>query len=162
MVDPGESSPILVDTDGDGTPDLVEVIAGSDPNDPSVNIPPGDFYFVLPYQGPGANCDLDFTTTVKQADVFISMDTTGSFGEEIAAIQAALESEIVPGIAAVVPNSAFGVGRFEDMPHEPFGCPGDRPYELIQAITTDVPTIVAALGLLPPANCGLEIGRAHV
>ena len=90
MVDPGESSPAAEDTDGDGTPDLVEVVAGSDPSDPAVTIPEGDFYFVLPYQGPKGEGDLDFTTTVKQADVFFSMDTTGSFGEEIAECQAAL------------------------------------------------------------------------
>jgi hypothetical protein len=156
IVDPGESSPVSADTDGDGTPDLVEVIAGSDPNDPTMNIPAGDFYFVLPYQGPGQNGPLDFTTGVKQADIFISMDTTGSFGEEIDALQSALETTIVPGIAAVIPNAAFGVGRFEDMPHQPFGCPGDTPYELLQPMTTDIPSIVAALALLPPANCGLD------
>ncbi len=156
VVDPGESSPTSSDTDGDGTPDLVEVIAGSDPNDPTVNIPAGDFYFVLPYEGPGASGDLDFTTGLQRADVFISMDTTGSFGQEIDALQASLNS-IVPGIASVIPSTAFGVGRFEDMPHDPFGCPGDKPYELVQAVTEDVSAVAAAIGLLPPANCGLDV-----
>lgn len=157
VVDPGESSPLSADTDGDGTPDLVEVVAGSDPSDPTVTIPPGDFYFVLPYQGPGASGTLDFTTSVQKADVFFSIDTTGSFGEEIAAIQSTLEQTIVPGIAAVVPDAAFGVGRFEDLPLAPFGLPGDHPYELLQPMTTDIPTVAAGLALLPPAAGGLDV-----
>lgn len=156
VVDPGESSPLLGDTDGDGTPDLIERVAGSDPNDPSVTIPPGDFYFVLPYQGPGKDGPLDFTTTVKQADVFFSIDTTGSFGQEIAAIQSSLEQTIVPGVTAVIPNAAFGVGRFEDLPIEPFGLASDRPFELLQPITTNVSLISAGLALLPPAAGGLD------
>jgi hypothetical protein len=156
VVDPGESSPLASDTDDDGTPDLVESIAGSDPNDATENIPAGDFYFVLPYQGPEAKGALDFTTTVKQADVFVSMDTTGSFGEEIAALQEALQATVVPGIQAVIPDAAFGVGRFEDFPLAPFGCAGDRPYELLRAMTTDVASVSAAIDLLPPASCGLD------
>ncbi len=157
MVDPGESSPTSADTDADGTPDIVEVIAGSDPNDPSVSIPPGDFYFVLPYLGDEKSGQLDFTTNVRQADVFFSVDTTGSFGEEIAAIQAALDQTIVTGVRAVIPDAAFGVGRFEDMPLAPFGLPGDKPYELLQPITTDVAQISAGLALLPPAAGGLDV-----
>lgn len=160
IVDPGESDPTKADTDGDGTPDLVEVIAGSDPADPNETIPDGDFYFVLPHQGPGANGTLDFSTQVKKADVFFSMDTTGSFGEEIAAVQDALEQIIVPGIAAVVPDAAFGVGRFEDMPIEPFGLPGDKPYQLLQELTTDITKVTAGLALLPPAAGGLDTPEA--
>ncbi len=160
ILDPGESSPVRVDTDGDGTPDLVETVAGSDPNDPNENIPDGDFYFVLPFMGPGDGGELDFATTVQQADIFFSVDTTGSFGQEITAIQSALESTIVPGVTAVIPNAAFGVGRFEDLPLEPFGLPGDLPYESIQTITTLVSDIVAALGQLAPATGGLDIPEA--
>lgn len=162
VVDPGESSPALGDTDGDGTPDLVEVVAGSDPNDPAVTIPKGDFYFVLPYMGDPGDGDLDFTTTVKEADIFFSVDTTGSFGEEIAEIQAALEQTIVPGVGAVITDPAFGVGRFEDMPVQPFGLPGDKPFELLQPITTDVNVVKAGLALLPPANGGLDTPESGV
>ncbi len=155
-VDAGESSPTSGDTDDDGIPDLVEVLGDGDPSDPDVGIPTGDFYFVLPYQGPGADGPLDFTTTVRSADVFFSVDTTGSFNEEIAAIRASLEETIVPGIADVIPDVAFGVGRFEDLPHEPFGLPGDKPFELLQPITTDIDAVGEGLALLPPASGGLD------
>ncbi len=134
----------------------MEVVAGSDPSDPAVTIPEGDFYFVLPYEGPGAKGTLDFTTSVRRADVFFSMDTTGSFGEEIAEIQAALDQTIVPGISAIIDDTAFGVGRFEDMPVEPFGLPGDKPFELLQPITTDSLLVAAGLAALPPASGGLD------
>lgn len=160
VVDGGESSPTSTDTDGDGTPDLVEVVAGSDPGDPGSNIPPGDFYFVLPYQGPGATGRLDFSTSIKQADIFFSVDTTGSFGEEIAAIQATIENTIIPGVAAVIPNAAFGVGRFEDFPLAPFGLAGDRAFALLQPVTTTTADVVAGLAALGPASGGLDTPEA--
>ena len=160
VVDPGESSSTDADSDGDGTPDIVEWIAGSDPNDPTETIPEGDFYFVLPFQGPGDNGDLDFSTSVKQADVFFSMDTTGSFGDEIAAVQAALDQEIVPQISAQITDVAFGVGRFEDMPLDPYGLAGNKPYELLQPITLDITAVGAGLAALAPANGGLDTPEA--
>jgi hypothetical protein len=153
---PGDPGLAPADTDGDGTPDLIERVAGSDPNDASVTIPAGDFYFVLPYLGPRDSGQIDFTTSVKKADVFISMDTTGSFGEEIDAIQSALVQTIVPGIRNVIADAAFGVGRFEDMPHAPFGLEGDRPFELLQAVTTDIGRVTAGLALLRPTGGGLD------
>ncbi len=156
IVDAGESSPTSTDTDGDGTPDLVEVVAGSDPNNPGSNIPPGDFYFVLPYLGPGQSGPLDFSTTIKQADIFFSVDTTGSFGEEIAAIQNTIQNTIIPGVAAVIPNAAFGVGRFEDFPLAPFGLAGDRAFALLQPVTTTTAAVVAGLAALAPASGGLD------
>lgn len=157
VLDAGESSSVSEDTDGDGTPDLVETVAGSNPNDPSENIPDGDFYFILPYMGPGDGGPLDFATSVKQADIFFSVDTTGSFGEEIATIQASLEGTIVPGVSAVIPDAAFGVGRFEDLPLDPFGLPGDLPFESLQTVTTTVADIVTALAALGPATGGLDV-----
>lgn len=156
VVDAGESSPVNGDTDGDGTPDLVELVAGSDPNNPGSNIPPGDFYFVLPFQGPGGQGVLDFSTTVRQADVYFSVDTTGSFQQEIDAIRTSLETTIVPGVTAVIPDAAFGVGRFEDFPIAPHGLPGDKPFQLLQPITTNVTDVSTGLAALAPASGGLD------
>lgn len=155
-----ESDRLSADGDGDGIPDLVESVAGSDPSDPASGIPSDDFYFVLPYEGPAQEGVLDFSTTLRQADVFFSVDTTGSFGEEIAAIQEAIGTTIVPGVRDVIEDPAFGVGRFEDFPIEPFGLPSDLPFELLQPITTSVKKISAGVDLLPPAGGGLDTPEA--
>ncbi|MDH5672730.1 MAG: hypothetical protein OEZ06_11310 [Myxococcales bacterium] len=155
-----ESDRTRSDTDGDGVPDLVEAVASTDPTDATSTISARDFYFVLPYEDPEQDGVLDFSTTIRQADVFFSVDTTGSFGEEIAAIQSSIESLIVPEVAAVIENAAFGVGRFEDYPSDPYGLPGDRPFELLQAVTTDVAMIKAGVDALPPAAGGLDTPEA--
>ena len=108
----------------------------------------------------GDSGDLDFSTNVGKADIFISMDTTGSFNEEIEAVQAALTNTIIPGIQKVIPDAAFGVGRFEDMPVKPFGSEGDTPYELLQPITETTKDIETALGLLQPTGLGGDVPEA--
>jgi len=153
---PCESDRTRPDSDGDGVPDLIERVAGTNPNDKDSTIPEGDFYFVLPYEDPPQDGVLEFSTTLRQADVFFSVDTTGSFGEEIAAIQASIDDLIVPEVRNVIADPAFGVGRFEDFPVEPFGLPSDRPFELLQAITTDTGLIQAGVDALPPAAGGLD------
>lgn len=157
---PCESSRTAADTDGDGVPDLVESVAGTDPTDAGSTIPDGDFYFVLPYMDPAQEATFDFSTSLRQADVFFSVDTTGSFGEEIAAIQASIDSLIVPGVRAVITGAAFGVGRFEDYPRDPFGLPSDRPFELLAPITDDLTVLRAAIDALPPAAGGLDTPEA--
>lgn len=161
IMPPCESDRLVADTDGDGIPDLIERVAGTDPTDAGSVIPAGDFYFVLPYEGDPQDGLFDFSTLqLQKIDVFFSVDTTGSFGEEIAAIQASIDSLIVPGVGTLVGDAAFGVGRFEDFPLAPFGLPSDRPFELLQAITTDVFALAAAIDLLPPAAGGNDIPEA--
>jgi len=162
VLGPEETSPTNADTDGDGAPDLVERVAGSDPADPASGIPEGDFFFVLPYQGPAQTGTLDFSTTLRQSDLFFSVDTTGSFGDEIAEIQASIAGQIIPGVGAVIPDAAFGVGRFEDFPLDPFGLAGDRPFELLQPVTTDEGLVSAGVDALPPAAGGLDTPEAGV
>jgi len=89
VVDTGETNPFNEDSDGDGVSDLVEVAAGTDPNDmtdnPQAN---GDFVFVVPYEGAPdpAMDDLDFSTTLKKVDVYVLVDRSGSMTGEITSI----------------------------------------------------------------------------
>lgn len=155
-VDPGEGSPTDADSDADGFTDLVEKIAGSDPSDAASKIPSTDFYFVLPYKKNRGTGDLDFATSVRQADIFFSIDNTGSMEGETDNLKTNLVSSIVPGIGAVIENAAFGLGRFRDFPVDPYGTASDRPYELRQAITNDTATIATAIEALPAPGGGLD------
>jgi hypothetical protein len=161
-VSPCESSRTAGDTDGDGTPDLIERVAGSNPADPASNIPAGDFFFVLPFGGPPQDGRFDFSTNIRRADVFFSVDTTGSFQEEIDQIQGTLESSIIPAVRAAIPDVGFGVGRFEDFPLAPYGLAGDVPFELVQTITEDPSSVAAAVAALSPAAGGLDTPESGV
>ena len=156
QVDAGESSPVATDSDGDGFGDLVEAIAGTDASDATARIPDGDFYFVLPYRGAHGSGRLDFATDIRQADVFFSIDNTGSMEGETANIQANLVSSIIPQTAAVIPSVAFGLGRFRDFPLEPHGLTSDLPYQLHQVVTASSSEIGAAINALPTPGGGLD------
>ncbi|MBL4636411.1 MAG: hypothetical protein JKY56_21295, partial [Kofleriaceae bacterium] len=92
ILDPGETSATSDDTDNDGVSDLVEDVAGTDPNDPLDNpASHGDFFFLMPYEAPAdpSQDTLEFRTSVQFADIYFSIDTTGSMGQEIGALGAA-------------------------------------------------------------------------
>jgi hypothetical protein len=126
-----------------------------------------DFFFVLPYQDPGGNVTkpLDFSTAVPSLDVYFNMDTTGSMGGEIANLQSSLNSTIVPGIQAVLPNTQFGVGAFEDFPISPYGDASgtpdgtaDQPFKLKQVITSSISMVTAGVNALSVSGSPIGIG----
>ncbi|NUO50439.1 MAG: hypothetical protein HOV80_16415, partial [Polyangiaceae bacterium] len=145
------TDPTNPDTDGDGDGDLVEVVlheqceqnpdacnGDPDPLDPDVGVSPDDFVFVLPYQDPEQNKDLDFETKVRKADIHFSVDVTFSMSEEIQNMKNGISGVInqVSDPINGIPDSAFGVSRFGDFPISPYGEGGDDPYDLLQRITT--------------------------
>lgn len=95
LVDAGESSASSADTDGDGATDLIEVTAGTDPqngtDNPQAN---GDFVFVVPYEGPTNpnEDDLDFSTNLNIVDVYVLADRSGSMGSEIGSIRTNIQT----------------------------------------------------------------------
>jgi hypothetical protein len=140
------------DTDGDGAPDLIEVGAGTDPLDGTSNPrAEGNFLFIVPYNDPEdpppTPVDPDprvdhlvFSTNLKVADVFFTLDSSGSMGGEINNLRTSLRSVVVPGIRAQIPDVWFGVGRFQD-------CNYCTPNMSVDVEMTDVITdIEAALG----------------
>lgn len=93
----GESSAVVGDTDGDSVSDLIEVAAGTDPqnsaDNPLVN---GDFVFVEPYQeAPSPSEDqLDFSVAFRNVDIMFQIDISGSMGTEITTIKNNIASVI--------------------------------------------------------------------
>lgn len=152
------TDPTNPDTDGDGDSDLAEQIiheqclaapddCNGDPNplDPNAGISTDDFVFVLPYEDPEQQKPLAFDTSVSVADIHFSMDTTYSMSAEITNLKNSVASIVtqVADPAAGIPNSAFGVSRFEDFPISGYGASGDLPFELHQRVTT-IPAEVQA------------------
>ncbi len=139
------SDPCRVDTDGDGLTDLVEQAIGTDPTDADSGIGDDEFFLVLPYGDAPVEEELDFTTNVKQADVYFLIDTTGSMFGEIDNIRGSLSTFIVPEVADVVRDVQFGVGRFDDIPYGSYGSSGDRAYHHIHDISSNIASVQAAI-----------------
>ena len=154
------------DTDGDGQSDLAETSAGTDPCDPDDRIP--EFFFILPLDDPSGEKagTLTFDTNIRRADIHINVDTTGSMTGEIDNLQSSIRTEVIPGIRAFIPDSAFGVSAYEDFPLNPFGdaaCMGnpsnpDQPFSLFQQVTDSTSLVDRAIRRLDmPLGCGRDL-----
>ena len=145
------TDPFDEDSDDDGVPDLIEVGAGTDPSDAADN--PrlrGDFVFIVPYNDPEdpPSPPIDpeptvdhllFETSLKIADVFFTLDSSGSMGGEINNLRTSLATTVMPGIRAAIPDVWIGVGRFEDCR----SC--SHNMSVMQEITDDVLAVETAL-----------------
>ena len=108
---------VFSDVDGDGFSDLAEIAVGSkicDKNQGVTDIEGVDFYFELPYGGPVETDTLTFFPSVQKADIFFSIDTTGSMDGELYNLKHTLSSVIIPQTRAIITDSAFGVAQFRD------------------------------------------------
>lgn len=126
------------DCDGDEVIDLVEQAAGSDPTDAGSVPPDATLYFVLPYQDPEKTRDFDFSTGVKEADVYFMVDTTDSMQPAIDNVAGSLEDTILPALLngdpdakppiPSIPGAWVGVGEMRDIPWSPWGAKDDDVY----------------------------------
>lgn len=156
------SDPADADSDDDGATDLVESVAETDPNDPDDNpSASGDFFFLEPYlDDPSPPSDiLLFQTDIVRADVLFLVDTTGSMDGEIDTLTSTLETVVVPGLAAEVPDVGLGVARYEDFPTSPYGGSSDTPFALLHRIMTvntaaGLTSVSDAVADLAPASGG--------
>ena len=145
-----ESDPLVTDTDGDGYTDGGELAAGSSPANPSSR--PQGIYAVL-REGETTTATLHLSTSIPAADVAFLMDTTGSMGEEIAAVRDYFV-EIAETVGEIVPDSAFGVAHYRDYGMSPYGGSQDFPYRLEQQITTDRARVIEKLDSLGASGGG--------
>ncbi|MFK7988251.1 MAG: hypothetical protein AB8I08_19680 [Sandaracinaceae bacterium] len=161
------TDPFNPDSDGDGFIDVAEVATMNDPNDPESRIPDETFFVVLPYMGDAEERELVFGTTIQKADVFFMMDRTGSMNEEVSNLESSL-SGIVAEMTTSLSDVGVGFGAFAG-----FGGPGaggcttilgimscsdgedgDMPFEIVQTITTDLPTMQTGVGTLADIDYG--------
>jgi hypothetical protein len=123
------TDPLNIDSDGDGVTDLGEVHGTmTDPLDRGSTIPDGDFFVVLPYEGPHEMRTLRFGTNINVADVFFLMDTTGSMYSEVGNVQTGMETIIIPQVQALIRDVQFGAAGFDDFPVGIHGGGTDFPY----------------------------------
>lgn len=152
------------DSDDDGFTDLAEAATGHDPNDASSRIPEDTFYVVLPYLGEEVTRELVFGTTVRKADVFFMVDSTGSMLDEIARLRTGLAT-VVTHMRASLTDVGVGFGQFAGFGGLACsgsglfricadGPDGDLPFELTQVITTNDAEMMAAVGRLHAASGG--------
>ncbi len=150
------TDPYDSDSDDDGVSDLVEVVYGSDPLDPTDRPQShGDFVFIVDYlDEPVPPRDtLVFGTDLQMADVYFVIDTSGSMIDEILNLQTSLQTTIVPGILAAIPDVQMGVMRFEDCPNA--SCANNLVN--LRSITGDVTAVQSALDTITEASlCGGE------
>ncbi len=141
-----QTNPCAGDTDGDHVPDLIETSAMSDPRMASSVPPENSLYVVLPHypapmMGPHENREFNFSTRIRQADVFFLVDNSASMEPVINNLRANFSMVIVPGIQRQITDVRMGVGSFDSMPVSPqgaAGAPGDYTLWVRQAITTDI------------------------
>ncbi|MBU1221677.1 hypothetical protein KKF34_11435 [Myxococcota bacterium] len=121
IVDGTESDPKNPDSDNDGVNDLIEVAAGTNPQDPNDNPRAnGDFVFVVPFEeDPTPTEDiLNFSTAFKKLDLMFVEDVSGSMSSEIASVSAGLTTMLQnvvcapgedPSITNCIPDVESGV-----------------------------------------------------
>lgn len=111
-------------------------------------LPEADREVVLVLGAPETVVTYTVSASPAMLDVHLNVDTTASFVEEIAAIQDSLTRTVIPAIRAIVPNSSFGASYFQDFPRAPFGGTDDRPFVLLQRVTSSLTAVDAAVSHL--------------
>lgn len=91
---------------------------------------------------------LAFSTELQIADVFFTVDMSGSMIDEIFTLRARLRDEIVPGVQETIPDVWFGVGTID-------GCYGGC-MQVKQMMTDDLGLVQDALDSIEAVGTGDE------
>jgi hypothetical protein len=185
VLDPDETSATSGDTDGDGAPDIVETEAGTGGNDASDNPQArGDFVFIEPYQEAQSPVSdvLDFSTRLRQVDLYLMLDRSLSMQDEISHVKAHLTQVLSRLMCAddsdvgCVEDLWVGAGTIGYQLDQPFAHYADvQPSLSIAAMNTAPPSQAynsreatafalwsAITGLGTAAAAGCDFARADV
>ena len=146
------SDPYDEDTDGDGVTDGIEVVAGTDPTDPSSTT---DLYVVVPEGSMDITYTFDLASELKQVDVGYLIDTTCSMGSTRTAMAAEFR-DMVDDISETITDAQYGYATFDDYVYGSMAseASGDHPFTLRQQITNSASAVQAALDDTPETHHG--------
>lgn len=146
-IDPSPSDP-QGDADGDNIPDAWEHYLGTDMNVADTSPAADEIFVVLPYEGGEVTREIppDIPMTVRSADVYFLIDTTGSMSGEIANLRASLSSYVVPEVQDTIADVQFGVGTIREYSN------GLMPYEHLIDITSNISAVQSALDSMGTHN----------
>jgi hypothetical protein len=137
------TDPYDADTDGDGEVDGAEVAIGTDPLDPDSCTGIEGVYVEVP-ERTEVEQDFDFVLSIQRADIAFVLDSTGSMTGTAEAMAGEFRG-IVSEISATIEDAAYGFAHYEDYNYPGMGGAGVLPFDLHQAITTDVDMVQAVL-----------------
>lgn len=152
-------------------PDSGDLAADADAGSPRLPggpvLPAADDELVLPFGEADVEYPISVAAQPGVLDVHFSVDTTASISAEIDRLQLDMARTIAPGLRARVARVSFGVSRFADFPHAPFGYAGgvdhdpDIPFELLTPITDSISRVTSAIARLDqPLNDGGDLPEA--
>jgi len=82
----------------------------------------------------------------RSVDVFMLVDLTGSFTDDLPAFKAQAP-DLIATLKSSYPDIRFGLGKFEDYPISPFGSAsyGDKAYERLIDLTSDADAVLSII-----------------
>lgn len=135
------------DTDSDGFSDGAEIAAGTNPKDPGSII---TGVYVTVEERTRVENDFTFKLSVQLGDVAFLLDTTGSMSGLVNTMGSEF-STIVSQLSATLPDAQYGAATYDDYAYGGYGSSssGDKPFILIQQVTSDTATVSSRLKSLP-------------
>ena len=126
------TDPYDADSDGDGQTDGAEVAANTDPLDATSVI---EGVYVEVEERTSKEHVFEFEPKIQYGDIAFMLDTTCSMSSTISATTSRF-SEIVTELESTFENVAFGLATFDDYNYGSMGSSPDKPFILLQQITT--------------------------
>jgi hypothetical protein len=133
------------DTDSDGFSDGAEIAAGTNPKDPGSII---TGVYVTVEERTRVENDFTFKLSVQLGDVAFLLDTTGSMSGLVNTMGSEF-STIVSQLSATLPDAQYGAATYDDYVYSSYGSSGDKPFILIQQVTSDTALVSSRLKSLP-------------
>lgn len=129
------------DSDGDGQSDLLEDLGGSNPADPDSTV---EGTVVEIRERTEVEVSLDYTLSLRRADLVLLLDTTTSMS---AAIGPAITDliDVSETLASDLVDPRLGVARFQEYAAQPMSSGRDVPFKLEQQLTNDIDKLTAAI-----------------